>query len=132
MATVDGKKTGGRKRGALNKRTRDLIQILEQAGYCPVAEIIEIGALAKKEYQRSALIYDAIEDKRIEANIKTPLSDTAPTYLKLMQDSALGIMPFMYPKRKAVELTGSEGKDFFQSFTSLIKEIAKDKSHDPK
>lgn len=125
MAGNGGARPGaGRKKGSLNKRTQDLIELLEERGYSPVAELIEVGAYARKEYERSAEIYDAIQAKREGHEIRTPLNDTAPTYLQIMQKSAAEIMPYMYPKRKAIEHTGANGESLFQSLSDLFKQVA--------
>lgn len=113
----------GRKKGVPNKKTQELIDILEASGYSPAAELIRIAAIAEKEYDRSSEIYDAIQEKRTLAGINSPLSDIAPTYLKIMQDSASDMMNYVYPKRKAVELTGENGKDLFGSFTDMAKRV---------
>lgn len=94
-------KTGGRKKGTLNKRTRELIEILDSHGYCPISELIEVAVLARKEY-------DAIEDKKTLAGITTPTVDTAPQYLKIMQDSARDIAPYAHAKRRPVDSDGKE------------------------
>jgi hypothetical protein len=124
MANIPGSpKTGGRKKATPNKKTQDLIDILESKGYSPAAELIRIAAIAEKEYDRSAEIFDAIQDARIAKKL-IPLSEsTAPTYLKIMQSSASDMMNYVYPKRKAVELTGEGGKDLFTSFTDLMKDL---------
>ena len=123
-----GEYRGGRKKGTPNKRTLALMEILNDAGYSPVAELIRIAAIAEKEYDRAGEIYDAIQDARIEKG-RVPLTESiAPTYLSIMQKSAADIMPYLYPRRKAVELSGVEGKDLFQSFADLVKQIADESS----
>lgn len=101
-------KTGGRKKGTLNKRTRELIEILDSHGYCPISELIEVAVLARKEYERVETIYDAIEDKKTLAGITTPTVDMAPQYLKIMQDSARDIAPYAHAKRRPVDSDGKE------------------------
>lgn len=125
--SAPGERRGGRAKGIKNKRTRELIEILDAAGYCPVAELIEVGAIARQEYERAGEIYDAIQEKRDGAGLNAPLTDTAPTYLKLMQDSAKDVMPYLYPKRKSVELSGKDGQDLFTSFNDLVRRAVGDK-----
>ncbi len=104
MGTNGGKRAGaGRKKGSLGVRTRDLIAILDEHGYCPISQQIRIAALAEKEYQRAALIYDKIADARADENVRAPLNDSAPVYLQLMQKCASDIAPYLFPKRKAIE-----------------------------
>jgi hypothetical protein len=122
--SAPGERRGGRQKGALNKRTRELIEILDARGYCAVSELIEVGALARKEYERAEEIYDAIQEKRISHDLVPLTESVAPTYLKIMQQSAAELMPYMYPKRKAIELTGKDGADFLRSFADIIKQVA--------
>lgn len=104
MAGKGGARPGaGKPKGSKNKRTRELMKILDEHGYCPIAEQIRIASLAEKEYARSALIYDKIEDARIKENITAPLKDSAPEYLNIMQRCAAGVAPYAYPKLKATE-----------------------------
>jgi hypothetical protein len=115
-----GERRGGRAKGTVNKRTRDLIAILDSHGYCPLADLIWGSAVAKKEYERVSEIYDAIQAKRVDADIKTPLQDMAPVYLKQICDNAVDMLPYLYPKRKSIELEG-EASD---SLTALLKVLA--------
>ena len=116
-----GERRGGRKKGALNKKTLDLIETLSAKGYDPVAELIRIAAIAEKEYERADEIFDAIQARRHDLKL-VPLSEsTAPTYLKIMQASASDLMNYVYPKRKAIELTGKDGADLGNSFLDLVK-----------
>ncbi len=124
MGKQGDKKSGGRLKGTPNKRTLDLMAILEEKGYSPVAELIEVGALARLEYERSAEIFDAIQDKRADYDMVPLNESTAPTYLKIMQSSAAELMQYAYPKRKAVELSAPGGGDLFQSFVDLVKQSA--------
>lgn len=124
MSRVPGTpKTGGRKKGQPNIRTRELIEILDNAGYCPVARLIAVAEAAEKEYQRAEQIYDAIEAKKDVAGITTPTADMAPHYLKLMETCAADLLPYMYPKRKSIEVTGQDGQNVFQSLTDVFKEM---------
>lgn len=116
-------KYGGRKKGATNKRTRDLITILDAAGYCPIAKLIEASEIASQEIERIGAIYDAIEERRSDRGM-APLTDEMPNYLKVIQKSAEAIAPYLYPKRKAVELSAPGGKDIFDSLTQVFKRVA--------
>ena len=98
----------GRKKGIPNLRTNDLIAILEAHGYNPVAKLIEIGRMAEAQY-------------REEAKFR---GEDAPKYLAIAQQSANNLMPYMFPKRRSVELTGEGGKDIFQTFIDVVKSVA--------
>lgn len=116
--------SAGRRKGVGNKRTRDLIEILDKAGYCPIADLIEVAAIARKEYERSEEIFDLIQEKRVDVGMM-PLSESeAPTYLKIIQTSAAQIAPYVYPKKKSVEIKGEDGKDLFESLTAVFKKLA--------
>lgn len=116
----------GRRKGVANKRTRELISILDAAGYCPVADLIETAAIARQEYDRAAEIFDAIQEKRCDYKL-VPLSEsTAPTYLKIMQSSAADIMPYLYPKRKSIEFQDPNGTAV-NALTEIFKRIADSK-----
>lgn len=121
MGAANAPKTGGRRKGTPNKRTRELVAILDEHGYCPIADAIWVAAVAKKEYERSGEIYDAIQDERTKQDVRTPLVDTAPDYLRIVQTSALGIAPYAFPKRKSIEFDGANAKDFITAFGELAK-----------
>lgn len=122
MAGPGRGKTGGRKKGTLNADTAGLCDLLDKAGYSPVAELIWAAEVAKLEYARAAEVFDAIQAKRASFEM-TPLTESdAPTFLKIVQASAANIMPYVYPKRKAVEITGKDGADLFQSFGAIMKQ----------
>lgn len=114
---------GGRSVGSQNRRSKELVEILKQHGYCPVAEFIETGFIAKKEYDRISEIYDAIQEKRASMKM-VPLMEEAHKYLKVRQDSAAGVMPYAFPKMSSVELTGKDGQDLFQNFTNAMRQVA--------
>jgi hypothetical protein len=76
------KKTGGRRRGVPNRRTLELAERLEGAGFDPVQVIIDVA------------------------------SDAASTP-ELRLRAASELLPFLYPKRRAVDhrLTDENGAD---------------------
>jgi hypothetical protein len=132
MATVDGKKTGGRQKGTANKVPYalrfDLLETLKERGFDPVAELIRVNQEAWKEYNRASEIYDAIQDKRVDKGLVPLTESTAPTYLKIAQDSAKDIMKYVYPQKKAVTVDpGVEGKNIFESLTEVFKKISDSK-----
>jgi hypothetical protein len=102
-------KTGGRKKGTPNKITLDLIALLEEKGFNPAAKLVLVYRKAAKEWERHEEIFDAIQSKRISFEM-TPLTETkAPTYLGIMEKAASELMQYVYPKRKAVEVSGPGG-----------------------
>lgn len=100
-----GKKTGGRKKGSLNKKTKYALDILEDYGFCPIAKGVET-------YERALLEFE--EDR----------SDFRFKYLEIAQRELQDLRQYVFPKRKAVELTGAEGQPI--SFIQLIQQYADD------
>ncbi len=78
-------KSGGRKPGTPNKRTQSLVETLEQHGYSPIADLIELSQLAKAEYKKSATPADA------------------SNWVRIGVACATGILPYVYAKRKPLE-----------------------------
>ncbi len=115
-----GKKFGGRIKGTPNASTKRLVAILEDADFCPITKLMNVYALAEKEYARSGEIYDAIMDKRADYKL-APQEDSAPKYLAIMERSAADLMPYLYPRRKALEL--DVGEKTVQSFTELMQSL---------
>ena len=74
MATKDGQKTGGRKKGIPNKMTRDLITFLRDRNFNPAEIIVE--ALER-------------EDSSFKEKDKCEI--------------ALNLMKFVYPQRKIID-----------------------------
>lgn len=96
MATKDGKKTGGRKKGTPNKRTLDLAEKFEQSNFCPVASIM---ALIEEQYRfRDEYLNESTSTNRIKKISR--LMMTSDELVKALSDT----LPYLYPKRKAVEL----------------------------
>lgn len=106
----------GRKSGSVNLRTQDLVDLLESLNYSPVAKLIEVGAKAEAAYEKASTSTDQLT------------RSTAHSYLRIAQSSASDLMPYLFPKRRAVEHTGAEGQPLFQSFGDLVKSIVDKKS----
>lgn len=115
------KKNGGRKKGTPNKDTLDLVKALNDAGYSPIADLIFVSEQAKKEYERCDEIYDAIQDTKKKNGITTPTQDMAPVYLGLIEKTAADIMPYLFPKRKSVEIKDPDGT--VKSLADLMREV---------
>lgn len=100
-------KTGGRKKGALNKTTAQLIEKLDGLGI----------DLPKR-------IYKCVES--LEELEKTGDPMFRLQLIRAESDIYLELMQYVYPKRKAVELTDPNGENPFKSLTDLVKELASD------
>lgn len=99
---------GGRQPGALNRRSKDFLAILEKHDFCPASALIECYRDAKKTYDNYGVIYEAICDARISKNeadgsLGAPTEDNAHKYLKIAADVAKELSGYAYPKLKSVE-----------------------------
>jgi hypothetical protein len=124
--SAPGERRGGRKRGTPNKITQNVIAELEALGYHPIAELIEIIRDAKEEFARSQEIHDKIQENRDDAEIKGYVQDTGPQYLSIAAKAAGDLMKFVYPTRKAVDVT-SGGQSMAQSFSEIVKTVLQNK-----
>lgn len=109
---MQGKKKPGPKPGSpkASPLRFDLLEILRAKGFEPAAALVEVHQLARAQYA---------------ARLKKSANGFgAQGYLDIARSSATDLMEFIYPKRKAVELTGQDGVDLFQSFTDLMKQVA--------
>jgi hypothetical protein len=101
-----GRKTGGKVKGSVNKRTKEFLAVLEQHNFCPASAMIAIHKEAMKTYENYGVIYDAICDAKEEKEgYSAPVQDNAHTYLKIAGDMAKEISSYAYAKRKAIEQT---------------------------
>ena len=89
MAGIGQPKTGGREKGTPNKSTQTLIsrmdELREQLDVCPIQVLMEIAAGKKLNGER--MLVD--ESVRVRA--------------------AAELCSYVYPKRKAVEVSGPDG-----------------------
>lgn len=94
----------GKPKGALNKRSKEFLEVLEKHNFCPASALIECYLEAKKTYDNYAIIYESIEDARIEKGLNAmPTEDKADKYLKIAADIAKDLSSYAYPKLKSVE-----------------------------
>lgn len=100
----------GRPPGAINKRSKDFLAVLEKRNFCPATALIDCYSEAKKTYDNYGIIYDAICDANADraaekgfANV--PPEDNAHKYLKIAADIAKDLSGYAYPKLKAIEQT---------------------------
>ena len=78
-------KSGGRKQGTPNRRTQNLIEILNEHNYSPVADLIEYSLMARANIKGSS-------DPAVQAN-----------WVKIGVSCASGLLPYVYPKRKPAD-----------------------------
>jgi len=133
MATKDGRKTGGRKKGTPNKLTQRAAQRLEELGCDPLELSVRV-AMGKDldgphpsvgEFRR--LVHDlqnALDGKgedphlfpdRLQALIdENLLSGYVP--MEIRSRHIIELIQYKFPKLKAVEMTGPGGTDLIPSF----------------
>jgi len=85
-----GERRGGRQAGAKNRRTTDLVQQLEELGLNPVAELVAASNRARDEG-------DLVN--WIGAN--------------------KALLPYLYPRRKAIDITSNAGPMTLQVVTGI-------------
>lgn len=119
MAKLDGTKSGGRKPGTPNRVTRDLIEELNAKGYSPVAALIETAFRAEKEFDRIKAVEARVNRDLTDDEQTIMTGDTALNWLKLSASCAADILPYVYPKRKAVEHSGPNGTPLNPSQTII-------------
>jgi hypothetical protein len=88
----------GRQKGTLNKKSQVLMEIFEAADYCPAVELLKI-VKGEKTGERILLL----EDKEI-----------ADIHMKLME--------YKFPKRKAVEHSGTVTNEL-KRYEDYLQEI---------
>lgn len=86
----------GKPKGAIHKRTREAIERLEAAGFCPITALIEGHKIAMARFVE--------ELDMVESNRLSPMESSASQYLKMAIDCSRELMAYSYPKLKAVEL----------------------------
>lgn len=105
MAKAKGSpKTGGRKPGSLNKRTADLVERLNEHDQDPFDILF---AFARGDWK--ALGYESSVYHKENSDGSTTMGYViAP---ELRQKAAKDACEYLYPKRKALEVSGKDGED---------------------
>lgn len=111
---------GGRREGAGGKKGElkitqqmrfDILASLRSHGFDPLERVLWTYDQAKMLYERA-----------LETNQHWLINSR----LQMMQHTSLELMKYVYPQRKAIELTGAGGEDLFQSFAEAVKQIHKE------
>ena len=115
-----GERRGGRKKNTPNKRTQTLIERAEKLGIDPFEILLHFA-----EGDWEALGYKS-ETKLISAGMgQTLYVDTIAVEDRIQ--AAKEVCQYLYPKRKAIEHTGKDGEDLFESLTQMFKRVADSK-----
>lgn len=96
-----GKRTGGRAKGTPNKRTQDLLQKTEELGVDPFEILLHFAAGNWEE-----LGYDSPTRQIVAQGGEVIDIDTIPPELR--QKAAHDACPYLFPKRKAVDMSFGE------------------------
>lgn len=102
----------GRKKGSVNKKTKEFMHMLEVNNFDPGEAMLHCYKEAMKLYER-----------RREHRAFGPAVDA----LKLASGIADGISQFAYPKKRAIEHTGEVGVKTFADFMLAAKKKVEEK-----
>jgi hypothetical protein len=97
-----GRKTGGRKKGTPNKKTQVAAEILEELGFCPIRKGVEMFERALEEFE---------EDR----------SDYRFKYLEIAHAEIKDLRQYVFPKRKAIDLTSKGEALTFADFIAALE-----------
>lgn len=95
----------GRKKGTPNKRSWEIVRVLHKAGFDPAAKLIQLTLDAEEDY------------------LKNRKNDLGPGYLATASRNCAELCKFVYPTRKAVDVT-SDGEKIFESLSQALATIA--------
>ena len=91
----------GRPKGSLNKKSEHIFELCEKNNFDPVERLIYF---AMGDWKKLGLDSKYIEKQGYQGVIVQELSVS----IEIMKDATKDLMSFMYPKRKAVELSGDQ------------------------
>ena len=100
------KKTGGRKKGVINKRSQKAMEILANEKFCPLLKMIEMYERGLKEFK----------DDRSDFRFK---------YLEIAANQLKELAQYAFPKRKAIDFPIDE--ETGQSLIDIVKAVARSK-----
>lgn len=112
MAALPGhKKEGGRAKGTPNKKTKELMELI--GDFSPVPGLI---AICERDYKALG-IEEFIFVEKAEGEVKAQPTITVDLQMQAMKE----LMKYMYPQKRAVELSNPEG----QVFKVIIEDYSK-------
>ncbi|HEY9705671.1 MAG TPA: hypothetical protein V6C58_24745 [Allocoleopsis sp.] len=106
-------RTGGRQKGTPNKKTEYAFEVLKKHNFCPIEYLVYV---AKNDWK--ALGFESeMREKQGYQGI-TYLEYNIPIELRV--DAAKDLMPYLYPKRRAIEISNPDDKklEFSLSYNS--------------
>lgn len=111
---------GGRIKGSVNKSTKNLQEIADSLEVNPFEVLLRFAA---NDWEGLGYQSDCktISSKGGEVIYVDNISATDRI------NAAKSACEYLYPKRKAIEMTGAEGKDLFQSFGQIAERVLKNR-----
>jgi hypothetical protein len=129
---TERKKTGGRKAGAPNKKSQEVIDKLDSLGCDPIEGMARIALQAEKDASDSfKSIIDSMNEAITEGeeDIEGVLNAIFSKHTKERREHLLlaggmykELAQYVAPKRKAVEMSGPDGKDLIPEAIKVIYE----------
>lgn len=106
-----GKRYGGRSKGTPNKKTKELMELI--GDFSPVPGLI---AICNRDFKFLG-IEEYVLIEKAEGEVKAQPTITVDLQLQAMKE----LMKYMYPQKKAMEISNPEG----QSFKVIIEDYTK-------
>ena len=85
----------GRPPGSLNKRSQDVMAVLERNEFCPASKFIELYGIALAQFTEEL-------EKESSGRI-SPMESSAAKYLKIACDQVSSLAGYAYPRLKTIE-----------------------------
>lgn len=98
-----------RRKGIPNKRSWDVVRALERLGYDPAAKLVQLALDAEADYRENRF------------------NESGPQYLAIAVRATTEMMKFVYPTRKAVDITSGD-KPLGETLSALIAQAITDKT----
>ncbi len=121
---MEVKKTGKLKTGPkpgekmVTRQMRfDLIQAMRGHGFDPIDKLLNLYDEAEELFDEARKGYES-PDGTVKKN-----QWLINARWQMKMEVADKLMEYIYPKRKAIELTGRDGEDVFKSFIDVVKSV---------
>ena len=99
-----GKKTGGRQKGAANKKTREIADKAAQEGVTPLEYMLEVMR-APMPPELAVLIEELKAEKRVDSEVLSRLV----SWHAMRCEAAKGAAPYVHPKLQTNTIQGAGG-----------------------
>lgn len=95
-------------------------------GFDPIDKLLRLYDEAEELYNEAREGYPNADDTK---KVKNQWLINSRWNMKM--EVADKLMEYVYPKRKALELTGKDGEDIFKSFIDVVKSVRAELNADP-